>query len=170
MRTFPFWWAATRRTRVQTQGATVHGEMELMVREGLTPVQALIAATASPAKAFHLDDRGVIGPGKRADLVLVEGDPATDIKATRHIAGVWKQGVAIDRAAWESRVQTLEADEARRKKNPPPAGSESGKVSDFEGDKPDAPFGSWMPSLDTMMGGQSTGTIAVVLGGAQNSK
>src|SRR5215471_17119447 len=65
-----------------TQGATVHGEMELMVREGLTPVQALIAATASPAKAFHLDDRGVIGPGKRADLVLVEGDPATDIKAT----------------------------------------------------------------------------------------
>jgi imidazolonepropionase-like amidohydrolase len=153
-----------------TQGATVHGEMELMVREGLTPVQALIAATASPAKVFHLDDRGVIATGKRADLVLVEGDPATDIKATRHIAGVWKQGIGIDRSAWKSRVEVLEADEARRKNNPPPAGSESGKVSDFEGETLQAAFGSWLPSLDTIMGGKSTGTIGVVSGGAQNSK
>jgi imidazolonepropionase-like amidohydrolase len=58
----------------------------------------LIAATSAPAGAFHLSDRGVIAPGKRADLLLVNGDPARDIKATRDIAGVWKEGVALDRA------------------------------------------------------------------------
>jgi imidazolonepropionase-like amidohydrolase len=79
-------------------GATEHRELELLVEAGLTPTEALIAATSAPAAAFHLSDRGVIAPGKRADLLLVNGDPARDIKASRDIAGVWKDGVVLDRA------------------------------------------------------------------------
>jgi imidazolonepropionase-like amidohydrolase len=85
----------------QTYGASVHGELELLVGIGLTPVQALTAATAAPAKAFGLTDRGDIRPGLQADLILVDGDPTTDILATRRIAKVWKRGVQVERATYE---------------------------------------------------------------------
>jgi imidazolonepropionase-like amidohydrolase len=81
----------------QSYGASVHGEMELLVGTGLTPVQALTAATSAPARAFRLTDRGVIAAGKRADLVLVDGDPTRDITATRRIVSVWKRGVEAKR-------------------------------------------------------------------------
>jgi imidazolonepropionase-like amidohydrolase len=71
--------------------------MELFVGAGLTPVQTLTAATSAPARAFRLTDRGVIAAGKRADLVLVEGDPTTDITTTRRIVTVWKRGVEAKR-------------------------------------------------------------------------
>ena len=80
-----------------TYGASVHGELALLVRDGLTPVQALAAATSAPARAFRLDDRGSIRPGMRADLVLVQGDPTTNILATRNIVAVWKRGVRTQR-------------------------------------------------------------------------
>jgi imidazolonepropionase-like amidohydrolase len=79
-------------------GASLHGELALLVQAGLTPVQALAAATRLPAERFGLKDRGEIGPGRRADLVLVEGDPTANIKATRAIARVFKNGYEIDRA------------------------------------------------------------------------
>ena len=79
-------------------GATEHRELELLVEAGLTPTGALTGATSAAARAFHLDDRGAIAPGKRADLLLVNGDPTSDIKATRDIVGVWKDGVAVERA------------------------------------------------------------------------
>ena len=82
----------------QTYGASVHGELELLVSTGLTPVQALTAATSAAARAFRLTERGRVAPGLRADLVLVEGDPTTDIVATRRIVRVWKKGVAVQRA------------------------------------------------------------------------
>jgi imidazolonepropionase-like amidohydrolase len=80
-----------------TYGASVHVELALLVRDGLTPVQALAAATSVPAQAFHLADRGWIRPGMRADLVLVEGDPTTNILATRNIVAVWKRGIRARR-------------------------------------------------------------------------
>jgi imidazolonepropionase-like amidohydrolase len=61
------------------------GELELLGRCGITPAQALNAATAAPARAFNLADRGRTAPGQRADLMLVSGDPLTDITATRAI-------------------------------------------------------------------------------------
>jgi len=76
-----------------TYGASLHGELELLVRSGLTPTQALVAATSAPARAFGLDDRGRIAPGLRADLLLVEGDPTADILQTRRIVKIWKRGV-----------------------------------------------------------------------------
>jgi imidazolonepropionase-like amidohydrolase len=80
-----------------TYGASVHVELALLVRDGLTPVQALAAATSVPAQAFHLSDRGRIRPGMRADLVLVPGDPTTNIFATRNIVAVWKRGIRTQR-------------------------------------------------------------------------
>jgi imidazolonepropionase-like amidohydrolase len=80
-----------------TYGASVHGELELFVRAGMTPVQALAAATSVPARCFRLSDRGSIRAGMRADLVLVQGDPTEDIASTRHIVAVWKRGVRVRR-------------------------------------------------------------------------
>jgi imidazolonepropionase-like amidohydrolase len=81
-------------------GVSVHRELELLVRAGLSPVEALRAATSLPARAFRLPDRGRIAPGLRADLLLVGGDPTTDILATRDIRAVWKLGRAADREAF----------------------------------------------------------------------
>jgi imidazolonepropionase-like amidohydrolase len=87
-----------------THGASVHDELALLVEAGLPPAAALRAATATPARRFGLADRGRIAPGLRADLLLVDGDPLADITATRRIAGVWRGGVAYDRAAWKQRL------------------------------------------------------------------
>ncbi|WP_164963634.1 amidohydrolase family protein [Rubrivivax sp. JA1026] len=78
-------------------GASLHHELELLVRAGLTPVQALRAATAAPAARFALGDRGRIAPGRRADLLLVDGDPTADIRATRAIVRLWKNGAPVPR-------------------------------------------------------------------------
>ncbi|MBC7898019.1 MAG: amidohydrolase family protein [Cytophagaceae bacterium] len=81
-------------------GASLHYELQLLVRSGLTPVQALTAATLAPARAFRLNDRGAIAPGARADLLLVDGDPTVTIADTRRIVTVWKRGVVVDRARY----------------------------------------------------------------------
>ncbi len=80
-------------------GASMHAEVLLLTECGLTPEEALHAATAAPAREFGLIDRGRIQEGRRADLLLVKGDPSKDIRATRDILGVWKAGVPIDREA-----------------------------------------------------------------------
>ncbi|TMR92138.1 amidohydrolase family protein, partial [Nonomuraea basaltis] len=73
-------------------GATLHQELALLVAAGLTPREALTAATAAPAGRFGLHDRGRIAPGLRADLLLVDGDPTANVDATLDIAGVWLAG------------------------------------------------------------------------------
>ncbi|HWK88475.1 MAG TPA: CIA30 family protein, partial [Longimicrobium sp.] len=109
-------------------------------------------------------DRGRIAPGMRADLLLVEGDPTRDITATRAIAGVWKGGVAIDRASFARRVAAVH--EAQRRAA---AGVQAGVVSYFEGGAIAATLGAWMPSADVMAGGTSTGEVKVEAGGANGS-
>ena len=83
-------------------GASMHEELQLLVESGLTPTEALAAATSVPAVAFHLADRGQIVAGKRADLLLVQGDPTVDIRDSRNIVSVWKLGVEVDRAAYRA--------------------------------------------------------------------
>jgi imidazolonepropionase-like amidohydrolase len=73
-------------------GVSMHGELELLVEAGLTPVAALRASTYLNAKRFGLHDRGLIAPGKVADLLLVDGDPTTIIGDSLSIAGVWRRG------------------------------------------------------------------------------
>ncbi|MFI0216930.1 amidohydrolase family protein [Streptomyces lydicus] len=78
-------------------GIGLHRELELLVRAGLSPREALTAATANPARIFSLSDRGRIAPGLRADLLLVAGDPTEDILATRAVRGIWKRGAKVTR-------------------------------------------------------------------------
>jgi imidazolonepropionase-like amidohydrolase len=86
-------------------GVSLHGELEYLVEARLTPTEALAAATSASAKAFLLADRGRIFPGLRADLLLVRGNPSSDILATRDIRLVWKAGALVDRSAWLQRVK-----------------------------------------------------------------
>jgi imidazolonepropionase-like amidohydrolase len=74
-------------------GESLHDELEMLVDAGLSTVEALRAATVLPAQHFGLHDRGVIEPGRRADLVLIDGDPVADIRTTRQIRRVWCAGV-----------------------------------------------------------------------------
>jgi imidazolonepropionase-like amidohydrolase len=91
--------AGTDTPMLQDYGYGVYllNELKIMVDNGMTPIQVLTAATSAPARAFHLDDRGVIRPGMRADMVLVEGDPTMDISATGKTVAVWKKGVQVHR-------------------------------------------------------------------------
>ncbi len=82
-----------------THGISYHGELDLLVQVGLTPAEALTAATAAPADAFGLDDRGRVAPGLRADLLLVNGSPSADITALRDITAIWRRGIRVNRSA-----------------------------------------------------------------------
>jgi imidazolonepropionase-like amidohydrolase len=73
-------------------GTSLHHELGLLVEAGLSAVEALRSATVLAAQYFGLADRGVIAPGKRADLVLIDGDPVTDISAIGNVAAVWCAG------------------------------------------------------------------------------
>jgi imidazolonepropionase-like amidohydrolase len=152
-------------------GASVHRELELLVKAGLTPLEALAAATSTPAAQFRLSDRGRIEPGRRADLLLVKGDPTVDIKATRNIARIWKGGVGVDRQAYIASIEKMKAEAEGLRKQPAPAGSESGSVSDFEGEKVSANFGlGWSVSTDGVAGGKSKAEMKVAPEGAQGSR
>ncbi len=78
-------------------GAFLHRDLELLTLAGLSPKEALVAATSAAADSYGLDDRGRIAPGLRADLLLVDGNPLEDIKATRRIRHIWKTGVEVER-------------------------------------------------------------------------
>jgi len=146
-------------------GASMHGELALLVAAGLAPSEALVAATAAPAAAFRLNDRGRIAAGLRADLLLVRGDPTRDINATRDIAAVWKGGRRFDRAQVSQEVAAAEAAASRL-----PAGAESGLVSDFDAGTMASAFGAgWSVSDDKMANGRSSATTSVVNGGANGT-
>jgi Amidohydrolase family len=81
-------------------GFSLHDELALLVASGLTPLQALRAATYNPAEYFGaLDSLGTIATGKVADLVLLDANPLVDIRNTRRIAVVIANGRVFDSAA-----------------------------------------------------------------------
>jgi imidazolonepropionase-like amidohydrolase len=88
-------------------GFTLHRELEALVAAGLTPYQALSAATRTPAEFLHaLTEWGTIEPGKRADLVLLAANPLEDIQNTTRIEGVAIGGRWLERPALERMIQT----------------------------------------------------------------
>jgi imidazolonepropionase-like amidohydrolase len=85
-------------------GHSLHRELEIYVEAGFTPLQAIQAATLVPARAMRREkELGTIVPGKRADLILVDGDPLADIHALRRLSSVVTAGRVYDTAAlWRS--------------------------------------------------------------------
>jgi hypothetical protein len=78
-------------------GLAMHVEMEALVDAGLTPMQAIQSSTKWPAELLHKEqDFGTVAPGKRADLILIDGDPLADIRATRKIRTVMMDGKIVD--------------------------------------------------------------------------
>ena len=76
-------------------GASVHHELQYLVQAGLTPTEALHSATSVTARRFGLSDRGRIAVGMRADLLLVDGDPTTDISDTLNTRAIWRRGTLL---------------------------------------------------------------------------
>jgi imidazolonepropionase-like amidohydrolase len=92
-------------------GFSLHDELEMLVQAGLTPPEALAAATRVPAEWLEVSgDRGTIAVGKRADLVLLDADPLADIANTRRIRGVFLSG----RYLRSARLDAMMADLAKR--------------------------------------------------------
>lgn len=151
-----------------TYGASMHRELELLTEAGLSPTEALAAATSVTADVFGLDDRGRVAEGLRADLLLVDGNPTEDILVTRRISGVWKDGVAVDREAWSANI--ADQAEAGAELAEQLSGSEPVLISDFESGDLSAAFGQvWVPTDDSPAGGDSTATVTVTEGGADGS-
>ena len=146
-------------------GASLHHELAALVQAGMSPTEALVAATSAPVKAFRLPARGAIMKGFKADLVLVEGDPSRDIGATRRIVEVWKDGQTT--AALRSSQQQKVAQELAPNTGKGMALPADGRISQFSKEKLASPFGmGWVPSNDAFMGGSSTVELAVLDAGA----
>jgi imidazolonepropionase-like amidohydrolase len=88
-------------TALRIPGFAEHRELELIVDAGLTPLQAINLATAKAALLLHLEDRGALAAGRLADLIVVDGNPATQIKDTRNIEAVWQRGKLVSKKAQE---------------------------------------------------------------------
>jgi imidazolonepropionase-like amidohydrolase len=80
-------------------GSSVTRELELFVRAGLSPIEALISATVHPARLLGMGDQiGRIRVGYEADLILVSGNPLADVAVVEHPVGVMRRGVWSDQA------------------------------------------------------------------------
>ena len=85
-------------------GYSGHRELEIYVRLGMTPMQALVAATSAAARHLDLDDLGLLAPGYSASLVILSASPLEDIRNTRSIEQVFLSGREIDREAIAARL------------------------------------------------------------------
>jgi hypothetical protein len=77
-------------------GLAMHVEMEALVDAGLTPMQAILSSTKWSAELLNKKDLGTIAAGNIADVILIDGDPLADIRATRKIRTVIMDGKVID--------------------------------------------------------------------------
>lgn len=76
-------------------GFAEHRELELLTEAGLSPGEVLSIATAQSAELLGLKDRGVLQAGKRADLIVLDGDPTDDIRQLHRIHAVWRGGERV---------------------------------------------------------------------------
>lgn len=89
-------------------GFSMHDELELLVKAGFTPQEAINSATLLPAQWLGIDKQiGTIETGKLADLLLLDENPLTDIKNTRKIAGVFVNGKWLDKAKINAMLSDL---------------------------------------------------------------
>ena len=89
-------------TPTRLPGYAEHRELQLMVAAGLTPLQAIRCATETNAKLLSLAQNGTIAPGKKADFLLVQGDPAHTVSDTEKMVTIWHNGFAGQ--PWETKA------------------------------------------------------------------
>jgi hypothetical protein len=91
-------------------GFDLHDELAMLVEGGLTPLEALQAATLNPAKYLgRLDSSGTVERGKVADLVLLEANPLEDIRNVSRISAVIADGRYLSKATLETMLSEMEA-------------------------------------------------------------
>ena len=133
-------------------GLSLHGELRLLLRAGLSAAEALSAATSIGAEAFGISDRGRIGEGRIADLVLVDGDLESDLSLSTRLVAVWKDGYPVDRSRVDQEQQQTTA--------APSAAPETTLIADFENGV-GASFGfGWQVTSDGLQGGSSTARLS----------
>jgi len=89
-------------------GESAHDELQLLLQSGLTPYQALQSATSAPARFLGKESEfGTVTVGKRADLLLVDQNPFTDLETTRRPAGVMIRGVWLSSGELQRSLDTL---------------------------------------------------------------
>jgi imidazolonepropionase-like amidohydrolase len=99
---------------ISVPGYSLHSELELLVRAGLSPHEALRSATLRPAEFFSLqDEMGAVDVGMRADLVLLDADPLENIANTKRIAAVISKGKLLTRNDLSGLISDARAAEAR---------------------------------------------------------
>lgn len=135
-------------------GISALHETNLLVDAGLSPIQALAAATSETARLFNLTGRGRIAVGERADLVLLKGDPSKDINALYNIKSVYKNGFALERALDTSK-QTGETIKDTILGDFSQDHSSANGLATFDGFL-------WSHSDDSMANGKSRASIEVV--------
>jgi hypothetical protein len=92
-------------------GISLHQELGLLVEAGLTPYEALVAATRAPAEFLEDDSFGTIEVGRRGDLIMLEANPLEDISATQSIAGVAIQNRWLARDELDAMLDEIAGDE-----------------------------------------------------------
>jgi len=78
-------------------GISLHTELEMLARIGLSPREALAAATNNYSIQFGWNDLGQIAPGRRADILVVDADPTVSVWNVRRISTVILEGNVVDR-------------------------------------------------------------------------
>jgi imidazolonepropionase-like amidohydrolase len=91
-------------------GSALHDELAHFVAAGMAPLEALRAATIMPARFLGLDgEAGLIAPGARADIVLLDANPLENIAAVRQVNAVVLAGVVYDRAVLDEMLEQVES-------------------------------------------------------------
>lgn len=131
-----------------SHGVSLHQELALLVKAGLSSVESLRAASSAAADAFAIEDRGRIQPGQRADFILVDGDPSSDIGDSLSIHSIYKNGHRV----------------ARKGATVEPAGITviSNKLSDFSHNLSNPSGMMWSKTDDSMNSGSSAAQLKLV--------
>ncbi|VAW46485.1 hypothetical protein MNBD_GAMMA02-1741, partial [hydrothermal vent metagenome] len=128
-------------------GISLHGELDLLIQAGLSPTAALQAAGSSTAQQFSIGQRGSLIEGAKADFIWLSADPRKDIKNTRKMMGVWKNGYLVETKSAISPSAELSL-------------SAGGLLSDFTVDSLKSSMHTdFQATSDKMMQGNSTAAV-----------